>query len=303
MLSPAYARADTWNATAGISFSETYSSVKDMDPEDNPVSCTLTNGPAGMNLLQNGQGLTYSWANPQPGTYSIETECVSQYLNGVQTRKVFSDVLNVANTSPSISQDQANPSEIKENTTATLKYTCTDPDGNLKTCTASSTESFVSCSSSETIPGKEMQVSCSVSPGYEEITGSGDPSLTKKFSITVSADDGFSPLSQTYESVIRNVNRPPYFTTTPPLYNPNQYGQSVFRIYDTYYYDADAVDPDGDSLGYNIRDGPYNLLVDHITGEIGGHILETGNFCLRIDVSDNYSGGYDTQYHCFTVNP
>ncbi len=164
----------------------------------------------------------------------------------------------------------------------------------LQTCEFGYT--YISCTSTEEIPGERIRVDCTISPDYEVISGSGDPSLTKPWKIIIVARNTQTQVQQEDNGNVRNRNRAPRFTTQPP-------SQTVYTKFDTYYYDADAVDPDGDPLEYAVFGAPVDIKVrDPTNGVIGGDILETGTFTLDIGVRDPY-GAYDRQFHTIQVNP
>ncbi|MFQ5496229.1 MAG: Ig domain-containing protein, partial [Phycisphaerae bacterium] len=55
------------------------------------------------------------------------------------------------------------------------------------------------------------------------------------------------------------ANRPPFFTSAPVTQSP---------IGAPYAYDADAVDLDDDPLMYALTDGPVDMVIDPVTGEV-----------------------------------
>ena len=89
-------------------------------------------------------------------------------------------------------------------------------------------------------------------------------SITNKgnHAINVQVSDGRGGLTeQQYNlSVIEAPpNRPPIFTTNPTV---------DAWINKLYHYDADALDPDGNALSYNLIIGPNGMKVNHNTGEV-----------------------------------
>ena len=69
-----------------------------------------------------------------------------------------------------------------------------------------------------------------------------------------------------------------------------------------YSYDADAIDPDGDSLEYTLEEGPVGMLVDPTTGLLRWPLdaRQVGEHAVRVRVSDG-RGGFDVQAFSLTV--
>jgi hypothetical protein len=70
---------------------------------------------------------------------------------------------------------------------------------------------------------------------------------------------------QTLQYTTTQQNRPPYFTTEPKrsIEQPSRYNFTR-----TYEYDADAVDPDGDTVIYSLEVAPPGMTIDGATGFI-----------------------------------
>ena len=73
------------------------------------------------------------------------------------------------------------------------------------------------------------------------------------------------------------VNNDPQITTTPPL---------VGRYFETFIYDVDATDPDGDALTYQLLDAPQGVTLDPVTGILRWlpepQIFDTGTIVIRV---------------------
>jgi RHS repeat-associated protein len=72
-----------------------------------------------------------------------------------------------------------------------------------------------------------------------------------------------------------STNRPPIFTSTPPLTGT----EGV-----TYRYDADAADPDGDPIRYSLRVAPDGMTIDPDTGVITWTPPAAGSGPRRVQV-------------------
>ena len=79
----------------------------------------------------------------------------------------------------------------------------------------------------------------------------------------------------------------------PEISNPPVLGQKV-DIYQTYTYDVDATDVDGDNLTYSLTDNPNGMVIDPSTGVITwpfanclgltemGSVLTKGDRCHKL---------------------
>ncbi|HIP96216.1 MAG TPA: tandem-95 repeat protein, partial [Anaerolineae bacterium] len=92
----------------------------------------------------------------------------------------------------------------------------------------------------------------------------------------------------TYDLVVfGGLNDPPHFTTAPVLEVPA--GQ-------TYSYDADAVDPDQETLTYRLVSAPASMTIDPDTGQVtwATTTADQGTHAVRLRVEDP-RGGFDWQ--------
>ena len=164
---------------------------------------------------------------------------------------------------------------------------CSDADGDPVSLSASGLPSWL-----QATDNGDGTMTLGGTPSYDYVQ---HPDTQRTDNITITCTDGKAQVQKTLQLTTDDVNRPPYFTTTPPA-------QTVYRVGDTYYYDADAVDPDGDTLTFYLTGQPYDLQIIQNTGEIYGHLLETGSFFLRVFVDDGYAGG-DEQDINLQINP
>jgi len=80
----------------------------------------------------------------------------------------------------------------------------------------------------------------------------------------------------------------------------------IFNRFDpneVYSYDADAIDPDNDTVRYSIVDGPGGLFIDSVTGEVtwAASPNQVGVHTVTIEASDG-RGGIATQTHQIQVD-
>lgn len=93
--------------------------------------------------------------------------------------------------------------------------------------------------------------------------------------------------SGVYETVVSDSH--PYFTSSPVL---------AVNFAVNYYYDANASDPDGLTIEYNISTAQPDLAVDNGTGEVSGTApLLNGTFAVSISASN----GWQTVYQNFSL--
>src|SRR5205085_6747257 len=71
-----------------------------------------------------------------------------------------------------------------------------------------------------------------------------------------------------------------------------------------YFYEVEAIDPDGDPLNYSLRVAPLGMGMDPVTGLIrwSPTIDQIGNHNVTVQVSDGH-GGLATQSYVVTVLP
>jgi hypothetical protein len=97
----------------------------------------------------------------------------------------------------------------------------------------------------------------------------------------------FSAIAGTYETVVSDSH--PYFTTSPVL---------TVNFAVNYYYDANATDPDGLTLEFNLSTSQPDLVIDNGTGELTGTApLLNGTFAVSLSASN----GWQTVYQNFTL--
>ncbi len=109
-------------------------------------------------------------------------------------------------------------------------------------------------------------------------------------SITVRAEDGRGGSSEqryVLSVITAPPNRPPVFTSVPVV---------AANVNTPYAYDADATDPDGDTLVYSLVTGPTGLAIDSGTGQVHWTPIsgQVGTHDLSVRVIDGH-GGIATQ--------
>jgi len=104
------------------------------------------------------------------------------------------------------------------------------------------------------------------------------PTATGNFDVTVEVSDGKSRDIQSFSiTVSEPPNQAPVITSTPVT--------SVI-LGETYSYNVDANDPEGDDLTYSLTDSPPDMTIDENSGAINWTPTTTGNFDVTVEVSD-----------------
>jgi len=107
------------------------------------------------------------------------------------------------------------------------------------------------------------------------------PTAVGDFSVSVNMSD--SKTSIIYDFIIHVLkgNKAPVFSSNPV--NSSAFG---FK----YIYEARATDEDGDALTYSLETGPDGMTIDASTGRINWTPNSSGDFNVRIKISDGKGG-------------
>ena len=104
------------------------------------------------------------------------------------------------------------------------------------------------------------------------------PAAAGTYTITCTVSDGKSSDVQSIIIVILEPeNQPPVITSTP---------LTTATVGETYIYDVDATDPDGDTLTYSLTAGPAGMTIVAATGVISWIPTAAGSFAVAVKVSD-----------------
>ena len=138
----------------------------------------------------------------------------------------------------------------------------------------------------------------SVDPTTGEITWSPTADDLGNHAVVLRAEDGRGGSTEQHYvlSVIEPPpNRPPYFTSIPVV-------DAI--VNQPYVYDANADDPDGDTLAYERLVGSGGMTIDPITGVLGWtpSSNQVGTHNVTLEVSDGL-GGSATQPYVIRVAP
>jgi len=238
------------------------------------------------------------------GTYDENVTCSGQVQHTYNAQGTYNAVLRASDTqglsttkTVQISVYKPNSAPVitttslanaTENQAYSQSVSCSDPDGDPVSLSASGLPSWATFTDNG-----DGTATISGTPSYDYVQ---HPDTQKTDNVTITCSDSQAQDQDTMQLTTNDVNRAPYFTTTPP-------SQTVYYGGDTYYYDADAVDPDGDTLTFFLTGQPYNVyILNPSTMEVYGDILETGSFSIEYGIADGFGGG-EYQFHHIQVNP
>ena len=122
------------------------------------------------------------------------------------------------------------------------------------------------------------------------------PGSTGDYDVTVEIFDNGSPVKSTTQSFTIHVSeesepdsQAPFITSTPV---------TSATVNQTYAYNVDAADPNGDTLTYSLTTKPTGMTINSITGLINWTPTSTGDYDVTVRVSDGSLS--DTQ--SFTIH-
>lgn len=113
---------------------------------------------------------------------------------------------------------------------------------------------------------------------------------------TVDGNGGIAEQHYLLNVITEPSNRPPYFVSTPV---------SIVRLGTNYFYAADAIDPDFDTLTYSLLVSPSNMTINPVTGLItlGPTVAQIGDHDVTIQVSDGRGGTSFQSYRVCVLAP
>ncbi len=193
--------------------------------------------------------------------------------------------------------------EVDENELLEITFDLTDPQGEPLTVTplvaSGITDDLIDLGAGdaiEVVDNLDGTFTLSLMPAYTFVI---HPDLDRTFTLTLEATDGGDVVTETFDITVNDVNRNPEITSTPV----------TDVVEDTrYYYDVEATDPDTEDipeLRFSLIDGPVDMEIDPVTGEITWDVpldaFDLGpEYVVTVQVSDAY-GGQDEQTFTLTV--
>jgi RHS repeat-associated protein len=244
------------------------------DPDGDPLTYTLVDGPDGMTLNEAGL-LSWEPGASQTGAHLV-TITVEDGQGGSDTQTYNLRVGNqAANFAPEITSEP----KYLTNLDRFYQYqaTATDPDG----------DAFFW----ELLDAPEGMV-------IDAETGavSWQPELTQvgEHTITLQATDTLGAFAtQTFTLKVRGTNTPPQITSTPP---------TQIGIEQPYRYQIEATDIEGDRITYKLGSHPNGMTIDADTGELlwTPESDQLGNHEVELLVQDR-QGGVGSQTYTLVV--
>ena len=229
------------------------------DPNGDPITYSLTSPPAGM-TVDAVTGLV-SWSPSAAGTYSVTV--VADDGQGGQAIQTFSlpvEAVLPSNDAPQITSTPGGPAWVDG--LWNYQVTATDPNGDTLTYSLNSAPANMTIGAGGLV--------------------SWQPDSVGSYDIVVAVSDGNGgTATQSFTLTVLQLNSAPEITSTPrgPAY-----------LTDQWIYQAEATDPDGDTLTWSLTTSPAGMIIDSVTGEIGWTPTATGNFDITVSVDDGRGG-------------
>jgi hypothetical protein len=90
-----------------------------------------------------------------------------------------------------------------------------------------------------------------------------------------------------------DCNEAPYIITVP---------ETWYRVGESYHYDVDAIDPDGDVVYYSLIEAPEDMVIDQSSGMIEWQPEDDmGTVCVAV-IAEDGDGAYDMQGYCMDAS-
>lgn len=265
----------------GVGRPYTYA-IQMSDPDDDPVSLTLLDGPPGMVLTNTvtplREGPLLSWVPQSLGTFPVVLTA-SDGLAGGSSTQAFAIVVTsvLSNQPPVIAADPGTSARVGRLYTVNLSGT--DPDGDAMVWRLA-----------QAPPG------ASLDPGSGQLRWqpTQDHVGTQYFEVLL--EDGLgASTSRRFPVVATCGNRAPQITSTPPV---------EAHVEGLYVYPARALDPEGDDLTWSLADPwPVGMSIDARTGMISWtpSTTQAGAVAIGLLVKDS-DGGMATQRYTVHVS-
>ena len=248
---PQITSAPITTANEGKSYQYT---VVASDPDGDSLAYLLTSSPAGMTISSEGV-INWQPSFEQSGSYPIEVKVDDQSDNIIQA---FTLTVGNINRAPVISSEPVTASNENQD----YKYTLVvnDPDGDSLQYELLDGPVGMSINQAGLIEWK---------PTFEQ---SGD------YLVILKVSDQSLSVQQTFTLTVNNINRVPVISSEPvTVSNENQ----------DYKYTLVASDPDGDSLQYELLEGPVGMSINQAgLIEWKPTFEQSGDYLVTLKVSD-----------------
>ncbi|MDP2227395.1 MAG: putative Ig domain-containing protein, partial [Moraxellaceae bacterium] len=265
---PAFSSVAVTGASEGVAYSYTATAT---DPENQPLTFSLTTAPAGMSI--NGSTGVISWTPPQALADYTANVTVQVSDGGVSATQSYVINVSASNNVPVLTSTAV--TAASEGVVYSYTVTATDPENQPLTFSLTTAPAGMSIDSVfGTISWMPPQALANYTANVTVQVSDGGVSTTQSFVITVSAQ-----------------NDAPAFTSTPV---------SVGTEGVAYSYAATAADPEGQTLAFSLQTAPAGMSIDASTGVISWtppQALDATSHPVTVRVSD----GVMTADQAFTI--
>jgi large repetitive protein len=235
-----------------------------IDADGDALIWSLAQAPAGMTIDASTGRLRWQPQVDQIGTHSVTVQ-VSDPYGGLATQR-FTLVVNGLNTPPEFTSVPGTQGAIAQRYTYIITATDADQD--------------------------PLRFSLGVHPDGMSMTSTGQvewtPLPTQLGAATVEVqvtDSQGSTSTQRYSIVVGStlLNQPPQIRSVPPL---------QADVGTTYRYLVQATDPDaGDSLTYELLQGPVGMVINPATGAVEWATPQVGSYPVSVGAVDSTGAG------------
>ena len=228
---PSFSSTPLTAGTVGVAYSY---DADASDPDGSTLVYSLSTSPVGMTI--NSQTGMIGWipSAGQTGSNSVVVR-VSDGV-GTQDQSFTISVGTQPNHAPVLTQ----PANLVVNEGQTVAFTlnATDADGDVLTYSVNDTHFSKNVNQ------------------FSWLTGFSD---ARVYSVRASASDASSADSKVFSLTVNNVNRKPSFTSSP---------LTTGTVGVAYSYDANAQDPDGDTVVFSLLNPPLGMSINSQTGVV-----------------------------------
>ncbi len=271
--SPVFTSIPPLNAVAGVEY--TYD-VEATDPEADPLIFALVQAPAGMSIVPATGVVNWTPETSQAGNQSVTIQ-IDDGKGGI-AEQVFSILVSPSNQPPVFTSAPVLDAAV--GATYTYDVEASDPDSDALIFTLD-----------------QSPVGMSIAPQNGLIAWMPDLFQTGNQEVRVNVEDGRggSALQSFTLAVAPPPNQSPVITSAPVL--------DAIAV-ESYAYDVDAVDPDGDPLIFAIDTAPAGMGIDPASGQLSWlpDAAQAGDHPVVVSVDDG-RGGLVSQSFTLTVAP
>ncbi len=255
---PFFTTAPVTHSSVGASFAYVAAA---MDPNGDDLTFTLLDGPAGMSAASDG---LVQWAFTLPGNYPMHL--LVEDGQGGSAEQGWLLTVGTHSTNPHSPSLSGNPAAVAA---AGIPYIYqplgSDPDaGDILTFSLS-----------------EAPVGMAILPGTGRVTWNPGLAQVGSHDVGLRVEDGnggFATQAWSVEVFPSAPNLPPVVISSP---------NSIALVGFGYEYDVEAVDPNGDSVSYELVSPPTGMTIDAITGLVSWMPFTPGAVTVAIKVTDS----------------